>query len=234
MPDRVRESVFNILGSACGTPGELPPLIVADLFAGSGSIGLEALSRGAAFCLFVEHDSEAADTLRRNLHELGVGPEGSLLVADAWESPLSVFADKDVGSSRTADRASRGGRWPRMRRGELPHSKTPSHGSDSHATWSDGLESFVTRRRRTSGSPHDAPRAYDLFFLDPPYASARDTMPSGPVPRLLERLAAFAAPRARVVLHHERAIVYPDRHWAGWSVDDRRAYGTHAVTFYSR
>ncbi|MEO6387785.1 MAG: RsmD family RNA methyltransferase, partial [Croceibacterium sp.] len=62
--DRTRETLFAMLTSRLGTFEELA---VADLFAGSGALGLEALSRGAASCLFVEHDPAAIRALRTNL-----------------------------------------------------------------------------------------------------------------------------------------------------------------------
>lgn len=63
--DRVRESVFNILGSVEGAE-------VLDLYAGSGAMGLEALSRGASRAVFVERDRDAARTIERNLDKLGL------------------------------------------------------------------------------------------------------------------------------------------------------------------
>jgi 16S rRNA (guanine966-N2)-methyltransferase len=69
--DRVRESVFNILSH--GIPDfELEGAKVLDLFAGTGALGLEALSRGAAFCLFVEEEAEARALIRRNVEALGL------------------------------------------------------------------------------------------------------------------------------------------------------------------
>jgi 16S rRNA (guanine966-N2)-methyltransferase len=69
--DRVREAVFNIL--AHGVPGfTLEGARVLDLFAGTGALGLEALSRGAAFCLFVEESAEARGLIRRNVEALGL------------------------------------------------------------------------------------------------------------------------------------------------------------------
>lgn len=62
--DRTRETLFSMLTSRLGSFEELR---VADLFAGSGALGLEALSRGAAHCLFVEQDREALDTIRDNV-----------------------------------------------------------------------------------------------------------------------------------------------------------------------
>jgi 16S rRNA (guanine966-N2)-methyltransferase len=66
--DRAREGLFSMLLSRLGS---FDDLVVVDLFAGSGALGLEALSRGAAHCLFIEKDRAAADTLRANLEKFG-------------------------------------------------------------------------------------------------------------------------------------------------------------------
>jgi 16S rRNA (guanine966-N2)-methyltransferase len=65
--DRVREALFSMLG-------ELDGLSVLDLFAGTGALGIEALSRGAAQALFVEHEEHALGALRENLGKLGLTP----------------------------------------------------------------------------------------------------------------------------------------------------------------
>jgi 16S rRNA (guanine966-N2)-methyltransferase len=65
--DRVREALFSMLASRLGS---FEDLSVADLFAGSGALGLEALSRGAASCIFVEQDKPALDALRTNIAKL--------------------------------------------------------------------------------------------------------------------------------------------------------------------
>ena len=62
--DRTRETLFNMLASRLGS---FEGLSVADLFAGSGALGLEALSRGAAQCLFVEQEPEAVKAIRTNI-----------------------------------------------------------------------------------------------------------------------------------------------------------------------
>ena len=67
--ERVREALFNALESA----GELRDARVLDLYAGSGALGLEALSRGAAEALFVESDRRAVQVLRANVTEAGLG-----------------------------------------------------------------------------------------------------------------------------------------------------------------
>jgi 16S rRNA (guanine966-N2)-methyltransferase len=66
--DRTRETLFNMLASRIGNFGGLR---VADLFAGSGALGLEALSRGAASCLFVEQDQAAVAAIRANIDTFG-------------------------------------------------------------------------------------------------------------------------------------------------------------------
>jgi 16S rRNA (guanine966-N2)-methyltransferase len=65
--DRVREAAFNLIG-----PGWVEDANVLDLFAGSGAMGLEALSRGAAHATFVESDREACRTINRNLDKLAL------------------------------------------------------------------------------------------------------------------------------------------------------------------
>jgi 16S rRNA (guanine966-N2)-methyltransferase len=65
--DRVREAAFNLIG-----PGRVEGATVLDLFAGSGAMGLEALSRGAAEAVFVEADRDACRAINRNLDKLGL------------------------------------------------------------------------------------------------------------------------------------------------------------------
>ena len=69
--DRARQALFNILEHAAWAPG-LAGARVLDLFAGSGALGLEALSRGAAFALFVETDEAARGAIRANIEALGL------------------------------------------------------------------------------------------------------------------------------------------------------------------
>jgi 16S rRNA (guanine966-N2)-methyltransferase len=73
--DRVREAFF----SALGTMTDLEGARFADLYAGSGAVGLEAISRGAAFTLLVEADPKAARTIRENMGVLRVGPAARLI-----------------------------------------------------------------------------------------------------------------------------------------------------------
>ncbi len=73
--DRTRETLFSMLTSRVGS---FEGLRVADLFAGSGALGIEALSRGAAYCLFGEQDRGALDALRTNIGALGAAPRADV------------------------------------------------------------------------------------------------------------------------------------------------------------
>jgi 16S rRNA (guanine(966)-N(2))-methyltransferase RsmD len=75
-PDRVRESIFNILGQ------NLEDVHFLDLFAGTGAVGLEAASRGASRVDLVEWDPMAASTCQKNIDRLGVGSTVRLVRAD--------------------------------------------------------------------------------------------------------------------------------------------------------
>ena len=79
--DRLRETIFNILTHGHGAPtGQTR---VLDLFAGSGALGLEALSRGACSVLFVEKDARACDLIRRNVETLAVEDATRIFRRDA-------------------------------------------------------------------------------------------------------------------------------------------------------
>lgn len=89
--DRTREALFSMLTSRVGS---FEGLAVADLFAGSGALGIEALSRGAATCLFVEQDKPALDALKGNLAKLGVRADvraGSVMALGPAPAPLDII-----------------------------------------------------------------------------------------------------------------------------------------------
>jgi len=79
--DRLRESVFNILIHAYGDP--ISGARVLDLFAGTGALGIEAISRGALFALFVDNGTEARALLRNNVEALGLGGVTKVFRRDA-------------------------------------------------------------------------------------------------------------------------------------------------------
>jgi 16S rRNA (guanine966-N2)-methyltransferase len=87
--DKVREAVFNALGSL----GVVLDAHVADLYAGSGALGIEALSRGAAHCTFVERDRSALVALRDNLSSLGLDDRSRVVTGDVMAVAGSIDAD---------------------------------------------------------------------------------------------------------------------------------------------
>lgn len=102
--DRVRQALFNVLEH--GAPAvDFEGLRVLDLFAGSGALGLEALSRGARFCLFIEDDANARAAIRRNVEALGLTGATKIWRRDATKlgpagtvSPFDlIFCDPPYG-----------------------------------------------------------------------------------------------------------------------------------------
>lgn len=89
--DRTREALFSMLVSRLGS---FEGLAVADLFAGSGALGFEALSRGAASCLFVEQDRAALDAIKANATKLGMRADvraASVLTLGPAAQPLDLI-----------------------------------------------------------------------------------------------------------------------------------------------
>ena len=90
MPSRVRESIFSILR------GHTEGQNILDCFAGSGSMGLEAISRGAARCVFVERDRSIAGLIRRNIEALGVADRCDIVQGDALGAPALTRAPRPI------------------------------------------------------------------------------------------------------------------------------------------
>jgi 16S rRNA (guanine966-N2)-methyltransferase len=117
--DRLRESLFNILVHAYGDP--VSDARVLDLFAGTGALGLEAISRGAAFALFVDDAPAARALIRQNVEALGLGGTTRLFRRDATKlgpahpvEPFSLaFLDPPYGQglAETALASARDGGW---------------------------------------------------------------------------------------------------------------------------
>lgn len=87
--DRIKETLFNMI------QGEVPECIFVDLFAGSGGIGIEALSRGAKFAYFVDHGRDAAACIQKNLSFTGFTDRARLIKQDVF-SGLSVITEREV------------------------------------------------------------------------------------------------------------------------------------------
>ena len=158
--DRARQAIFNILEHAAWSKGVREARVI-DLFAGSGALGFEALSRGAAFCLFVETDEAARGAIRENVDAMGLFGRTRVHRRDATDL------------------------------GQRPGADGP---------------------------------AFDLAFLDPPYAR-------GLGETALTKLAegGWLAPGALVVF--ERGASEPAFEAAGFETLDARDYGAARVHF---
>ncbi len=117
--DRLRESIFNILVHAYADP--ISDARVLDLFAGTGALGLEAMSRGAKYALFVEEAAEARALIRTNVEALALTGATKIFRRDAARlgdmGPMQpfdlVFCDPPYGQGlgEKALAAARGGKW---------------------------------------------------------------------------------------------------------------------------
>ncbi|MEE4350856.1 MAG: 16S rRNA (guanine(966)-N(2))-methyltransferase RsmD [Pacificimonas sp.] len=142
---RAREAVFSMLLSELGT---FTGLRIADLFAGTGALGLEALSRGAAHVTFVENDRAALAALRRNLADFAAG-ERAVIRSEALPSlgsltqPVDLaFLDAPYGQGLTAPAiaALRDRHWL------SPHALVCAETGAGEALAADSFETLKTRR----------------------------------------------------------------------------------------
>ena len=143
-PDRVREAWMSILGP------ELQGARVLDLFAGTGALGLETLSRGAATAEFVETGQEALDLIRRNIEALGVADRTRVTRADAllvvgragpgtWDLAL---ADPPYASDYAERLVAAFGRCPFARVLAVEHPATRTLAGDETRTYGDTAITF--------------------------------------------------------------------------------------------
>ncbi len=163
--DRLRESVFNMLVHREGDP--LDDTEVIDLFAGTGALGLEALSRGAAYALFVDNGVEARALLRANIETLGVGGVTRVFRRDATKLGETTdprrfglaFLDPPYGRGLAAPAltALRDGRW--LRAGALV---VVEEDADSSVEWP---HSFTFEQRRVYGDTQVAFASFNPTIL---------------------------------------------------------------------
>jgi len=146
--DRVRESLFNVLASRIDFAG----MSVLDLYAGSGALGLEAMSRGATSAVFVESDARAAAVVAKNIATLGVagtvrrGPVAAVLSGRADRPVDLVFADPPyevpAADLEQVVQALITGGWVRV--GSVVVIERGASGPE--LTWPEGWEGWPSRR----------------------------------------------------------------------------------------
>lgn len=88
-PERAREALFSTLGN-------IKDAVVVDGFAGTGALGCEALSRGAALCYFIDNRPESLDLIEENLERVDAGDRGVVLEGDVEESLPLIYDDPDL------------------------------------------------------------------------------------------------------------------------------------------
>jgi 16S rRNA (guanine966-N2)-methyltransferase len=86
--DQVKEALFNIVSS------RISDSLFLDLYAGSGAVGIEALSRGACCCIFIDHKRENIELIRQNLIKTRLGEKARLICADAGRTIDNLVAEK--------------------------------------------------------------------------------------------------------------------------------------------
>jgi 16S rRNA G966 N2-methylase RsmD len=236
--DRLRETLFNILGADVAASRFL------DVFAGTGAVGIEALSRGAAEAIFIERHAPAAKLIRSNLESLGIARGATILASDALAALEKLAA-------RSANRAPRNSRdvIPSEARnplfaGDSETKADPPHEKRAEAQRSPGQhrsrnDKFVAARRFVAPwqpSAHSAnlsgPLSFIGFvFVDPPYAAHDDYTRT--LTFLGSDAAAFLAPDALVIFEHHHKFALPET--AGRLTRSRiLKQGDAALSFYRR
>ena len=195
---QVREALFNILGD------QIEGAFVWDLFAGTGSSGMESLSRGAGRVLFVEKNGKAIDILRNNLRSLGdeAFDRGVIVKADAWDPPI-IRPSLSEDSSEAEDLD--------------PTDIEDSDGASGGSSLGEGAA--------------DAEVPPDIIFLDPPYSMvAEDPVKSmARARRLLDR----TAPQGCVLFHFESGVLDEDDFDGDLDID-LREWGSSVVAILWR
>jgi 16S rRNA (guanine966-N2)-methyltransferase len=206
--DRVRKSLFDVLGK------DVPGRRVLDLFAGSGALGVEALSRGAASALFVDEDAGAVRVILSNLADLGLIEQNRGNRQVAKDAKIS---GKEEGQSHAASADSSRSSPLSWRLGGERFWARPGRGVE---VWRADSQRALQRAEREG-------RAFDLIVLDPPYRE-------GLLPEVLRVLTGtgVVAPAGLVVAEAEARLPTPEAD--GLTLIDKRVYGGTKLMFWMK
>ncbi|MBK7876081.1 MAG: RsmD family RNA methyltransferase [Planctomycetes bacterium] len=202
MLDRVRESVFATLGNA------VEGARVLDLYAGSGSLGLEALSRGAVHVRFVEQAKVALDALKANVEELGVKERvrvirGNALARTSWHDELAGELD------------------PAFARGKATRGPAPTKASPS----ADGADPIAS-----SGAAAQLAR-FDLVLFDPPYRLLDDPNDRAKLLKVVDEVIEDHLNDGGVFVFHAPGRALNTLRLSSGRTGDLRTYGTSAILY---
>jgi 16S rRNA G966 N2-methylase RsmD len=200
--DRVKESLFNILQN------KIEGAHILDLYAGAGSIGIEALSRGAAQVTFVERDSGALEYLKENLKIYYPFPKGSL-------SPTEGRGlNQGVGNSSTS----------------LIISSLEKEALSSMTLYEGTVETYLKTYKISSLPSESLPRRggkarlFDIVFADPPYADLR--------PDLLDKVFKSGCLQSRGLLIVEHVKTFQWGDLGLWELKRQERYGRTVLSFF--
>jgi len=211
--DRAREGLFATVSSIVGS---LAGARVLDLYAGSGAVGLEALSRGAEHVLMVEHGARAARVIRQNIEAIGL--PGAAVVADRVERVLARGPGQHDPGQHDPGQHDPGQHDPGQ---HDPGQHDPGQHDPGQHDPGQHDPGEHDPGQHDPGEHDRGERRYDVVFADPPYA-----MPEAEVARMLSALAeqGWLAPGALVIV--ERATRSGPLSWPDGFVPDRaRRYG---------
>ena len=200
--DRVKESLFNIVQN------EIEGAHILDLYAGAGSLGIEALSRGAAHVTFVERDRRALKSLKENLKRYSLFPKESTSPSEGRDLNQGVenFLTPLLLSP--------------LEREEL-----------SSSTLYDGtvnayLKTYEITSSLSESCPHRGgkPIQFDIIFADPPYADLR--------PDLLDKVfkSACLQDRGLLIVEHSKTFQWGDL--GIWELKRQERYGQTVLSFF--
>jgi 16S rRNA G966 N2-methylase RsmD len=212
--DRVKESLFSVLYKYDLPDGK----IAADLFCGVGSLGLEALSRGAEFVTFVEKDPKIIATLKKNIEKAGFAGPATARSAVTSESPLgdtllrsgTPYGGWKAGHGTSRTRA-------RVIRADAFKIGAPVRLRESAIASAEAIDE----------------QKYDLVFVDPPYSTTKETKEGSPLSKLLVLLSEQLSPDGIVVVRTEKRTELLEQ-YGQLGVIERRQWGTMAVTILQR
>lgn len=215
MLDRVRESVFATLGNA------VEGARVLDLYAGSGSLGLEALSRGAVHVRFVEQAKVALDALKANVAELGVKERvrvirGNALARASWHDELAGELDPAFARAKAA-------------RGPAP-TKAPSSAEVTSIT-ATGSSAPSTGNEPAPGSAAARLARFDLVLFDPPYRLLDDPNDRAKLLKVVDELIEDHLNDGGVFVFHAPDRALNTLRLSSGRTGDLRTYGTSAILY---
>lgn len=199
--DKIRGVIFNVLA------GVVNGSRVLDLYAGSGALGVEALSRGAEGCLFVEHGVQAARAVEDNLRVARVAARGTVWrldvskALDRLEALAAASSAPDIAAPGETDRLSRDDEEGERTAAEEAGVSAPARPSRGTR----GAAGVGERGGRSISLPEGCAPPYTIVVLDPPYADAS-------IIAVVERIGAarLLEPGALVVLEHSKRLSPPE------------------------